>query len=140
MSRENVEIVRSAFDAWLRGDIESMLRLVDPDITVEQPAEMPDAMTRRGRAGVMDAIAAWPEQWDDYQIEIVHIAEADDHVAVKTHQRGRGKGSGVEVEGEIWFVFGFRNGKVTEWRMFGDEREALEAVGLSEQDAHADSS
>jgi hypothetical protein len=35
----------------------------------------------------------------------VHFVEADDHVAVKTHQRGRGKGSGVEVESEIWFVF-----------------------------------
>jgi hypothetical protein len=42
------------------------------------------------------------------------------------------------VEDEIWFVAGFRNGRVAEWRMFGAESQALEAVGLSEQDAHAD--
>jgi ketosteroid isomerase-like protein len=33
----------------------------------------------------------------------------------------------------------FRNGKVLRYREFYDEATALEAVGLSEQDAHADS-
>jgi ketosteroid isomerase-like protein len=132
VSAQNVELVKAAFDAWSRGDIDSMLRLVDPEIVVVQPSEVPDAMTRHGPTGVMDAIAAWPEQWDDYKIEIVQIVEADDHVVTRTHQRGRGKGSGVEVAADIWFVFRFRNGKVTEWRMFADERDALEAAGLSE--------
>jgi ketosteroid isomerase-like protein len=132
MSQENVEIVRAAFDAYFRGDMESALRLVDPEIVVTQRSETPDAMTRHGHAGVMGAIAAWPELWDDYELEFVQFVDAGDHVVARTHQRGRGKGSGVEVEAEIWFVFGFRNGKIAEWRMFGAEREALEAVGLSE--------
>ncbi len=132
MSQKNVEIVRAAFDAWSRGDIDSILQLVDPEIVVMQPPEVPDAMTRHGRAGVMDAIGAWPGQWDDYRIEIVQIVEAGDHVAVRAHQRGRGKGSGVEVEGETWFVFGFRNGKVMEWRMFGNEQEARAAAGIKD--------
>jgi ketosteroid isomerase-like protein len=139
MSQENVEIVRAAFDAYSRGDMESVFRLVDPEIVVMQPPEMPDAVPHHGHAGVMEAIAVWPEEWDDYRIEIVQIVDAGDHVVVRIHQRGRGKGSGVEVEGEIWFVLRFRNSKVAEWRMFGTEREALEAAGLSEQDSHADS-
>jgi ketosteroid isomerase-like protein len=139
MSHENTEIVWAAFDAWWRKDIESMLGLMDADIVVVQAPEMPDGMTRRGHAGVMEAIAAWPEQWDDYRIEIVQVVDGDDRVAVRTHERGRGKSSGVEVEDEIWFVFGFRDGKIAEWRIFGYERDALEALGLAEQDAHADS-
>ncbi len=139
MSQENVEIVSAAFDAYFRGEMESVLRLIDPEIVVMQRSEMPDARTRRGRAGVIEAIALWPEQWDDYELKIVQMVDADDHVVVRTHQRGRGKGSGVEVEDEIWFVFGFRNRKIAEWRMFGAEREALEAAGLLENDAHADS-
>jgi ketosteroid isomerase-like protein len=135
MSQKNVKIVRAVFDAYFRGDMESVLRLVDPEIVVTQRSEMPDAMTRHGHAGVVEAIAVWPDQWDDYQLEIVQIVDAGDHVVVRTHQRGRGKGSGVDVEDEIWFVFGFRNGKVAEWRMFGAEREALEAVGLRESDS-----
>jgi ketosteroid isomerase-like protein len=130
MSQKNVEIVRAVFDAYFRGDMESVLRLADPDIVVMQRPELPDSTTRHGHAGVVEAIAAWPEQFDAYELEIVQMVAASDHVVVRTHQRGRGKGSGVDVEDEIWFVFGFRNGKVTEWRMFGAEREAFEAVGL----------
>ena len=139
MSQANVEIVRAVFDASFRGDMESVLRRVDPEIVIRQRPEMPDAMTRHGHAGVMDAIAVWPEQWDEFRLEIVQIVDVDERVVVRTHQRGRGKGSGVDVDDQIWFVFGFRSGKVAEWQMFGAEREALEAVGLSEQDARADS-
>src|SRR5436190_5158779 len=139
MSQENVELVRAAFDAYFRGDMEAVLGLMDPEIVVMQPPEVPDGTTLHGHAGVMEAIAAWPEQWDDYQLEIVQIVDAGDHVAVRTHQRGRGKGSGVEVEDKIWFVAGFRNGRIADWRMFGAESEALEAAGLSQQDADADS-
>ena len=71
MSQENVEIVRAAFDAYSRGDMESVLRLMDPEIVVAQRPEVPDGRTLHGHAGVMDAVAAWPEQWDDYQLEVV---------------------------------------------------------------------
>src|SRR5205814_2032065 len=71
MSQENVEIVRAAFDAYFRGDMETLLGLMDPEIVVMQPPEVPDGTTFHGHAGVMEAIAAWPEQWDDYQLGIV---------------------------------------------------------------------
>jgi ketosteroid isomerase-like protein len=139
MSQENVEIVRAVFDAYFRNDMESVLRLIDPEIVVTQRPELPDAMTRHGHDGVIEAIRAWPNQWDDFRVEVVQIVDADDHVAVRTHQHGRGKGSGIEVEDEIWFVFAFRNAKVAEWRMYNSRAEALQAAGMSEQDAHADS-
>jgi ketosteroid isomerase-like protein len=132
MSQENVEIVRGAFDAFLRGDMEMLLGFMDPEIVLMQPPEVPDGTTMHGHAGVMEAIAAWPEQWDDFEIEIGQIIDAGNRVAVRTHQRARGRGSGVAVEDDIWFVAGFRNGKVVEWRMFGAESQALEAAGLSE--------
>jgi ketosteroid isomerase-like protein len=36
------------------------------------------------------------------------------------------------------FVYGFKEGKIVQYDAYYDPREALEAVGLSEQDAHAD--
>jgi hypothetical protein len=36
-------------------------------------------------------------------------------------------------------VYDFAGGKIKRVRIFRDRQEALEAVGLSEQDAHADS-
>ena len=83
-----------------------------------QPPEVPDGTTLHGHAGVLGAIAAWPDQWDDYQLEIVQIVDAGSHVAVKTHQSGRGKGSGVAVEDEYLVRGRVPQWNVVEWRMF----------------------
>jgi ketosteroid isomerase-like protein len=133
MSRENVEIVRSAFDAFTRGDIETILGLADEDIVITQAPEVPGvAPEQRGHEGVLEAFAIWPEQWEDFRIEFVEvIAEAGDFVVVRNRQSGRGRQSGVEVEIDFLFVFRLRNGRITEWRIFLSESEALEAAGIS---------
>ena len=47
--------------------------------------------------------------------------------------------SGADVEALVWNVWTFRNGKIASGATLDRRAEALEAVGLSEQDAHADS-
>jgi hypothetical protein len=50
----------------------------------------------------VEAFAIWPEQWDDYRIEILKIATAPGgKVFVTTRTRGRGKQSRVEVDMEF---------------------------------------
>lgn len=136
MSPENVEIVRAGFDAFSRGDLESVLRLCDEDILVVQPSEMPGAAPLlRGHAGVLEAIAAWPEEWDDYRIEIRRTIDVADCVVATVDQSGRGKSTGIPVETEATMVFAIRQGKIAEWRIFMQEQEALEFVGLREEAA-----
>jgi ketosteroid isomerase-like protein len=136
MSQENVEIVRSAFDAFTRGDTEGVLRRCDENIVITQPAELPvlgASRQQHGHGGILEAFAIWPEQWDDYRIEISRIvADPGDYVVVATQQSGRGRQSGVEVETEMTFVFTLRAERIVEWQMFMREDQALEAVGLSE--------
>ena len=134
MSQENVEIVRHAFDAFGRGDIERLLRVCDEKIVITQPAELLDAPFTKmyGHTGVLEALAIWPEQWDDYRVETLEIlADPGDHVVVATRQSGRGRQSGVKVEMDFTFVFTMRDEKINEWRLFLHEAEALEAAGLS---------
>ena len=54
--------------------------------------------------------------------------------------RIQGTLSGIEVVQTMWQAIVLRDGKGVWWGFFRTEDEALEAVGLSEQDAHADSS
>jgi ketosteroid isomerase-like protein len=133
MSEESVEIVRSAFAAYQRGDMEGLLRHCDEDIVITQPAELPGAPTeQRGHRGVREAMSVWPEQWDDYRIEVLKIAPAPGGKVLSTQRTfGRGKQSGIEVEMDFSFVFTVRDGKITEWRLFVQEDQALEAAGLS---------
>jgi uncharacterized protein len=131
MSQENVEVVRDAFDAFTRGDLEGVLQLCDENISITQPPELPGvSQQQRGHSGVLEAFGIWPEQWDDYYIEILRTADSGDYVVVTTRQGGRGKQSGVEVEMEFTFVFTVRDEKIVEWQIFMHEDQALEAAGL----------
>lgn len=66
MPEENAEIVRNAFAAFSRGDLEGVLRLCDEDILLTQPQELPGiSQQQRGHNGVVEAFGIWPEQWDD---------------------------------------------------------------------------
>jgi ketosteroid isomerase-like protein len=133
MSQENVEIVRNAFDASTRDDMDGVLRLCDENIVVTQPKELPGVSPQqRGHSGVLEAFSIWPEQWDDYYIEILRTADSGDDVVVTARTGGRGKQSGVEVKMEFAFVFTVRNQKIVELQIFMREDEALEAAGLRE--------
>jgi uncharacterized protein len=131
VSDENVELIRSAFDAYERGDIEAVLAVCADDILITQAPEViatgvpPE---HHGHDGVLEAFGIWPNQWDDFQIEIQRIvADPGDQVVVDTLQRGRGKQSGVEVEANFFFTFAVRDGRIAEWRIFTDESDALAA-------------
>jgi ketosteroid isomerase-like protein len=133
MSQENVEIVRNAFDAFTRGDTEGVLRLCDEGISITQPKELPGvSRQQRGHSGVLEAFSIWPEQWDDYYIEILRTADLGDYVVVTARTGGRGKQSGVEVKMELAFVFTVRDEKIVEMQIFIHEDQALEAAGLRE--------
>ena len=132
MSRENMEVVQSAFDAFTRGDIDEVLRLCDEDIVITQAPEVPGvAPQQRGHDGVLEAFAIWPEQWDDFRVAVTEVvADPGDYVVVRNRQTGRGKQSGVDVQLDFTFTFAVRGGKIAEWLIFLREDQALEAAGI----------
>jgi hypothetical protein len=81
----------------------------------------------------------WLEAFEDYQAKAERFIEAGNKVVVGYRVTGRGKESGIEVEMPRWNVYAIENHLVTGVEIFGTETEALEAAGLSEQDAQADS-
>jgi len=132
MSKQNVEVVQSTFDAWERGDTDSILQVCHEHIEVVQPAEFPGVEPRQyGHAGVLEAFALWPGYWDDFQVQRLRTFDRGDQVVVTTEQSGRSKDSGIEVATQFTFLFTLSERKITEWRMFLREEEALEAVARS---------
>jgi ketosteroid isomerase-like protein len=132
MSQENVEIVQSAFDAWDRGDTDAILDVCDEDIVVMQAVELPGIPAlQNGHAGVLEAFALWPGYWDDFHIEVLRTVDLGDQVLVNTNQRGRSQDTGIEVSALFTFLFTLADRKITEWRIFLRESDALEAVKAS---------
>jgi ketosteroid isomerase-like protein len=139
MSQENVEIVRRIYAAWRQtglwaasGDLDPAIEWVNPDNAVEPGAHR----------GVDAFEAAWSNVRDSF--ETVEFAPGDflaseDDVVFITIMRARGHGSGADVEHQQGHVWTIKKGKAVRMCWFHHPRLALEAVGLSEQDAHADS-
>ena len=75
-------------------------------------------------------MAEWTGFWDDYSIEIRDMRDVDGPVLVSCVQRGRGKGSGIQVEHDIYFLFSLRAGKLVRRQMFQSEHAAVVAAGL----------
>jgi ketosteroid isomerase-like protein len=66
-------------------------------------------------------------------------AGARDYLLVVLRVRGMGRGSGVPFDQRTYGVYEFRRGKVWRARFSPSRDEALDGVGRSDQDAHADS-
>jgi len=71
--------------------------------------------------------------------EPLDFLEQGDRLFVAVRTIGRAKHTGIAVDLMLYWVYTFRDRLVVKMEAFLDRAGALEAVGLSEQDAHADS-
>ena len=138
MSQENVEIVKAWYDAFNRGDWDAMLKDVTPGFEVDfSRADGP----WRGVFG-LDQIRRFTEDffetWESVRVDPHEFIEAGDLVVVPGTQHVKGRG-GIEVAARGAYVWTIRNGALERMVMYQDKEDALEDLGLSEQDAHADS-
>jgi ketosteroid isomerase-like protein len=138
MSQGNVEIVRAGMEAWNARDIEALRETYAEDVVTWPPAGWAEGGPFIGRDTVIGQWERMRELWDDDEVEMVaKYIDAADRVAVRMIWRQ--KGHGAEADSEATGIFTIRQGKIRAAEFFWDHAEALEAVGLSEQDAHADS-
>ena len=70
MSEENVEIVRAAYEAFERGDLEAVSELHGPAIEWQTSAEDPDAATHRGREAVRRYFEGYMETFPGLRAEL----------------------------------------------------------------------
>ena len=139
MSQENVEIVRASFEAWNGGNMDAVRESYDPDAILRPPEGWPEPGPYFGTEAVMRQFEQLRETWDtDASEPISDFIDVGDRVAVRLIWRTVG-GRGPEANLELTAVFTVRKGKIILLEYFWDHAEALEAVGLSEQDAHAES-
>ena len=139
MSQENVEIVRRAFAALNRGDRETAAGFADPEIVVDATRRVFNPTTYVGLEGIRQWASDMDEIWEEFHAEVREFIDAGDRVVVILRLHGKGKVSRVDVEQSVAGVWTVRNGQVVRIEIgYTDPRQALEAVGLSEQDAHAD--
>jgi 2-(1,2-epoxy-1,2-dihydrophenyl)acetyl-CoA isomerase len=136
MASANVDLVRSIYEAWERGDF-SADEWADPEIEFVR-ADTPEAGRWRGLDGMATAFREFLSAWEKISIEATQYQEVDDErVLVLAHFRGRGKTSGVDL-GQVWTkaasLFQVRNAKVTKLVVYADYERALADLGSASAD------
>ena len=132
MSQENVDLVRHAYEAFLSGDFASSLAKWHPDVEIDG-RNLPDGGVYRGHEGLLEHVTRWANMWEDWTVELDRFIDAgEDRVVVLTHERGRNKATGMELDALHAELYTVRDGQIVRWQGFSVRAEALEAVGLRE--------
>jgi ketosteroid isomerase-like protein len=130
MSEENVEIVRQAVEAFNARDRDRLLGFMDPEIEFRSLFER---KTYRGLAEMVQYREDLDATLEEFHSEDDRFLDAgEDRVVYLYRVVGRGTGSGVPVSRENAILWQLRDGKLLKGEVFLDQREALEAAGLSE--------
>jgi ketosteroid isomerase-like protein len=139
MSQENVEVLRRGYESWNRGDRDAAFESLEPEFELQLPEGGMNVGSFQGREGASKLFEDYLEVFDFFHMEPEEFFEAGDRIVVFVRTPARGKGSGVEVEFRPAHVWTMRAGKAVRLEVFPERQNALEAVGLSEQDAHVES-
>ena len=144
MSQENVEVVRAIFEAWnAREELDALFSRFHPQLIYHPRADEPDPSPHIGRGAYERLVHGFVESFSEVTFEVLELIDAGDHVITSTvlHAvlHGQESASGAGVSDTYVFVYKLRDGLVVEGWEYRTKQEALEALELSEQDAHADS-
>jgi ketosteroid isomerase-like protein len=138
MSQENVEIVKAWYDAYNREDWDAMIKDAAPGMEVDFSRSVGPLAGVFGLDQALRLLKEFREAWESARMEPHEFIEAGDLVVVPGTQHVKGRG-GIEVAARGAYVWTIRNGAIERMVMYQSRQDALETLGLSEQDAHADS-
>jgi uncharacterized protein len=130
MSPEDLAAVKSAYEAFGRGDMDALEKLLHPDIEWRTTPEVPFLGTYKGLEEFQRGMNEWTESFDDLTTEVEEMIDAGEHALVFHRMHGRGRDSGAEVDLAIWQVVSVRDGKLARMHDFMDRAEALAAAQL----------
>jgi ketosteroid isomerase-like protein len=139
MSLENVEIVRRVIEAWNRRDLDGALQDLHPDAEVDwSESSGVQRGVYRGIGEIRRFWQEWLDLFDEMDVRPEAFIDAGEHVVVpnRTYLRGR---DGIEVDAGSTSVWSLRDRKIVWHRLYQEKEAALEAVDLSDEDAHPES-
>ena len=134
MSQENVEAVRRSLAAWDRGDFDAFVQDWHPEsefFSAFMVQGEGDTRAFRGLQGMRQYWDEWHSLWD-LRVEVSETRDLGDAVLVVAGMKVRGKGSGVEIESPLAYVYEFDDGLFRKVHTYLNLTEALKAVGLEE--------
>jgi ketosteroid isomerase-like protein len=134
MAQEDVDVVLDQFAAVNERDFPRAMAHYAEDVELYVD---PGAFLTGGKVEGREAVGQWFADWfatfePDYHFEIEEASEVGDSILLVASHRGRGRASGVDVEGRTAYVYVVRDRKVVSAALYGSREDALSSIGLAE--------
>ena len=123
MSQENLEVVRSMYDAFAKGDIPTIIGALDAEVEWWEaenfiyddgnPYIGPDAVLN----GVFARIGA---EWEGFAVSPREVLDAGDTIIGHGYYSGTYKRNGKQARAQFAHFFTFRGGKVARFQQYTD--------------------
>jgi uncharacterized protein len=126
MSTDNVETVRTAYAAFMRGDLGAVAGYLAEDAEWWTPDSVPLGGLVRGREEIIKNFAQIPSLWSSFSVEPEEYIDAGDHVVVTGMERATGPGG--SFESRYLHLFKLSDGLVVRGDFIADSAKARDAL------------
>jgi ketosteroid isomerase-like protein len=133
MTDDAMDVTRSWFDTWNRGDLDAFIELYSPDAEMTPPMSWVETGTVDGRPAIRRFFEGLKESWEGQDEALLReLFRAGDKVVSRMDWRVRGRVSGIETEIGVTNVNTIEGGQIVRQRHYLDHDEALKALELAE--------
>jgi ketosteroid isomerase-like protein len=132
----NVEVIARFYAAINRNDMAAIAEDFDPAIVRIEPEGFPTAGTYRGVTEVQDHVKRGRGTWAEGSCEPEGFFVSADKVVVYLYAWVRLKDKTEWTGGRFADGFVLRQGKIIEYRSFGQRADALKWAGIEDQETY----
>jgi uncharacterized protein len=132
--QDNIDVVRDSFNAFLQGDIPTVLESLTEDVVWHVPGAdgVPIAGTFKGRAGVADFFRKLAENEDIQTLDPQQFLADRDTVVVLGRYRSTVRSTGHTIDEPWVMVFTLEGGRVQRFDEYFDTAHTARAYGAVE--------
>ena len=133
MSQESVHLIRGLYGAFGKGDMPTVLAIMDPGIEWREAENIvyPDRNPYVGPQAIVDGVfMRLATEWDRFTVTPAEWLDADDHVVVLGTYTGTYKATGKGVRAQFAHVWRLKGAKVVRFQQYTDTKQWADAAGI----------
>jgi uncharacterized protein len=129
----NIDLLRSLYDAFGRGDIPTVLGMMSPDIKWYQAESNPYRPSGEPWIGpdaiLNNLLMRIGAEWDPFLVHVKSIYGAGDTVVVEARYSGHYKPTGKRLDCQACHVWDVKAGKITRFQQYVDTAKLQDVIG-----------
>jgi len=130
----NVDIVKNLYAAFGRGDIQTVLGMMDPEIEWYEAEGHPYMPTGKPWVGpdtiLKNLFMRFGTEWDGVAVHPAVFHDAGDDVVVEGRFSGTHKQTGKSANLQICHLWSVKDGRATAFRGFTDTAQLQDVMGV----------